>query len=94
LASSAAVTLWDFATWRTTSTRQVEIARESGALATLSVALNGQAMIATWSGDFEQAAALVAEDEVIKQATGAQISPPTAQCFSPRIAARSAKRPR
>jgi DNA-binding CsgD family transcriptional regulator len=75
LASSAAVTLWDFSTWRTTSTRQVEISRESGALAMLSVALNGQAMIATWSGDFEEAAALVAEDEAIKQATGAQIAP-------------------
>jgi DNA-binding CsgD family transcriptional regulator len=75
LASSAAVTLWDFNTWCTTSTRQVEIARESGALAMLSVALTGHAMIAAWKGDFDEAAALVAEDEAIKQATGAQIAP-------------------
>jgi len=75
LASCAAVSLWDFSTWSTTNGRQIGIAREFGALATLSVALNDQAMIATWSGDFEQAAALVAEDEVIKQTTGAQIAP-------------------
>jgi DNA-binding CsgD family transcriptional regulator len=75
LAACAAVTLWDFATWSTICTRLAGLARESGALALLSVALNGQAMIATWSGDFEKAAALVAEDELIKQATGAQVAP-------------------
>jgi DNA-binding CsgD family transcriptional regulator len=74
LASCAAVTLWDFNTWSVTSTRQVDLARQSGALAMLSIALNGQAMIAAWSGDFEAAAALVAEDDAIKQATGARIA--------------------
>jgi DNA-binding CsgD family transcriptional regulator len=75
LASSAAVTLWDFESWSATSSRQVELAREVGALAMLSVALNGQAMIAAWSGDLEAAGALVAEDDAIKHATGAQIAP-------------------
>ena len=42
LASSAAVTLWDFDSWDAVSTRQVELARSSGALALLSIALNGQ----------------------------------------------------
>ena len=50
-------------------------ARSSGALALLSIALNGQGMIATWSGDFEAAAALGAEDEALKQATGVHIAP-------------------
>jgi DNA-binding CsgD family transcriptional regulator len=75
LASSAAVTLWDFNSWSATSSRQVEIARESGALAMLSVVLNGHAMIATWRGDFTAATGLVTEDDAIKQAIGAQIAP-------------------
>jgi DNA-binding CsgD family transcriptional regulator len=74
LASAAAVALWDFETWRTISTRQAQIARESGALPRLSVSLNGRSMIATWSGEFDEAAALIAEDDTIKQATGAQIA--------------------
>jgi len=75
LASSAAVTLWDFDSWQATSGHQVDMARDVGALAMLSVALNGQAMIAAWSGDFEVASSLVAEDDVIKQATGSHIAP-------------------
>jgi DNA-binding CsgD family transcriptional regulator/tetratricopeptide (TPR) repeat protein len=75
LASSAAVTLWDFESWEAVSTRQIEVARAAGALTPLSVALNGQAMIATWRGELEEAAALSAEDEVLKDATGVQISP-------------------
>ncbi|MGW5237520.1 helix-turn-helix transcriptional regulator [Monashia sp. NPDC004114] len=75
LASSAAVTLWDFECWNATSDRQIELARKVGALSMLSVALNGQAMIAAWRGDLDAATAFVAEDDAIKQATGAQIAP-------------------
>ncbi len=75
LASSAAVTLWDFDSWSETSGRQVRYARDVGALALLSVALNGHAMIAVWAGDFETATALVEEDNALKQATGTKIAP-------------------
>ena len=75
LASSAAVTLWDFDSWEAVSTRQIEVARAAGALNPLSVALNGQAMIATWRGELGEAAALCAEDDALKEATGVQISP-------------------
>ncbi|HEY1278580.1 MAG TPA: LuxR C-terminal-related transcriptional regulator, partial [Acidimicrobiales bacterium] len=75
LASSAAVTLWDFESWEAVSTRQIEVARAAGALSPLSVALNGHAMIATWRGELEEATALSAEDEALKEATGVQISP-------------------
>jgi DNA-binding CsgD family transcriptional regulator len=75
LASSAAVTLWDFESWTSTSGRQVALARDSGALGMLSIALNGEGMIAAWAGDFERAAALAAEDQAIKHATGSQIAP-------------------
>ena len=75
LAASAAVTLWDFESWSAISTRQVELARGAGGLALMSVALNGHAMIAAWSGELETAAAIVAEDDALKQATGTGIAP-------------------
>ena len=75
LASSAAVAVWDFESWDALSTRQVELARDAGALGPLSIALNGHGMIATWSGGFEAAAALAAEDEALKEATGTRVSP-------------------
>ncbi len=75
LASSAAVTLWDFDGWNAVSARQIELAREAGALGLLSIALNGEGMIAAWSGDFEAAEALSAEDDAVREATGALISP-------------------
>ena len=52
------------------STRQIKFARDAGGFALLSIALNGQAMISTWCGDFDTAAALVAEDEALNQVTG------------------------
>jgi len=75
LASSAAVTLWDFDGWDAVSSRQIELARDAGALGLLSIALNGQGMIAAWSGDFEVAEALSAEDDAVREATGTLISP-------------------
>ncbi|WP_433158192.1 helix-turn-helix transcriptional regulator [Kribbella sp. CA-247076] len=74
LASSAAVTIWDFDSWLET-TRQVAFARDAGAFAMLSITLNGQAMITTWTGDLAGAEALVAEDAAVKQVTGTQIAP-------------------
>ena len=74
LASSAAATLWDFEGWKETM-RQVDFARDAGAFAMLSLTLNGQAMLSAWSGDLEAAAALVAEGDAFKQATGIQIAP-------------------
>jgi ATP/maltotriose-dependent transcriptional regulator MalT len=47
----------------------------SGALAPLSIALTGQGMIAVWTGDFEAAASLGAEDEAVKAAIGTRIAP-------------------
>jgi DNA-binding CsgD family transcriptional regulator len=75
LASSAAVTVWDFDSWDAVSSRQIELARDAGALGLLSIALNGQGMIAAWSGDFEVAAALSTEDDAVREATGTLISP-------------------
>jgi DNA-binding CsgD family transcriptional regulator len=74
LASSAAVAVWDFESWDAISSRQIAIARDAGALALLSIALSGQAMISTWCGELEVAAALSAENEAAKDATGIVVS--------------------
>jgi len=75
LASSASVELWDFESWKAVITRQVEFARDAGALAPLSVALNGEGIVVTWSGDFVAAARVAVEADAITEATGTRIAP-------------------
>ena len=74
-ASSAAVTLWDFEAWSGRAVTRLTSLVTAARSAMLSIALNGHAMIAAWSGDFETAAALVAEDNAINEATGTHIAP-------------------
>jgi DNA-binding CsgD family transcriptional regulator len=69
LASNAALALWDFDSWDRLTNRQVELARASGALAPLANALNAHRVVAIWRGDFETAATLGVEEEVVKQVT-------------------------
>jgi len=52
------------------STRHVELARALGALAPLSIALNGRGSVATQCGDFETATSLAAEKDVVNEVTG------------------------
>ena len=75
LASSAAVTLWDFDSWDAVITRQMELARDAGALAPLSIAINGAGIVLAWSGDFRAAAGVTAEADAVTQATGTRIAP-------------------
>src|SRR5207244_6555604 len=56
------------------STRDVELARASGALAPLSIALNGRGMVATQCGDFETATSLAAEKDVVNEVTGIRLA--------------------
>jgi hypothetical protein len=70
LAQMAAMAVWDFGSWVALSTRDVELARASGALAPLSIALNARGSLATNCGDFERAMSLAAEKEVVKEVTG------------------------
>jgi hypothetical protein len=64
--------LWDWHSWAALSARHVELARASGALAPLSIALNGRGVFAAWCGDLEAVAALLAEDSAIKDVIGSQ----------------------
>jgi DNA-binding CsgD family transcriptional regulator len=75
LASSAAVTLWDFESSETIITRQVGIARDAGALTLLAIALNAQGMLVTWGADFSAAASVIAEADAVTEATGTRIAP-------------------
>src|SRR3954452_5037354 len=75
LASSAAVELWDFESWDTLITRQMELARDAGALAPLSIALNGEGIVVSWRGDFGAAARVIAEADAVTEATGTRIAP-------------------
>ena len=72
LASAAAIALWDFDSWPLLSTRYLELARASGALAPLSAALNAQRVMLLFCGDFEAAASLGVEEAAVKEVTGAR----------------------
>jgi len=70
LAQMAAMAVWDFDSHLVLSTRDVELARASGALAPLSIALNARGNLATQCGDFETATSLAAEKDVVNEVTG------------------------
>ena len=73
-AQMAAMAVWDFDSWVALSTRHVELARASGALAPLSIALNGRGSVATHCGDFETATSLAAEKDVVNEVTGIRLA--------------------
>jgi len=73
-AQMATMALWDFDSWVRMSTRHVELARASGALAPLSIALNGRGQVATQCGDFETATSLAAEKDVVNEVTGIRLA--------------------
>ena len=70
IAQIAAMALWDFDAWVVLSTQHMELARASGALSPLSIALNGRGQVATLSGDFELATSLGAEKDAVNEVTG------------------------
>jgi DNA-binding CsgD family transcriptional regulator len=75
VAATAAAALWDMEGFRAIIARQVELSRDAGALALLATALQGAGIVSTWSGDFKEAASLVAEADAVSHATGVRISP-------------------
>jgi DNA-binding CsgD family transcriptional regulator len=73
-AQMAAMGVWNFDSWSALSTRHVELARASGALAPLSIALNGRGQVATHCGDFETATSVAAEKDVLNEVTGIRLA--------------------
>jgi hypothetical protein len=75
LATAAAVFVWDYDTCLAVATREVQLARDAGALEVLAVGVNVLAQAAALGGDFPNAALLVAEADAVTEATGARVAP-------------------
>ena len=71
-ARRVAAELFDDDTWHFLTTRSVQIARESGALAVLPLALNHLAHLRCWEGDLDGASALLDEAAGIAAAIGVE----------------------
>jgi DNA-binding CsgD family transcriptional regulator len=74
MAATAAAALWDMESWDAVITRQLQLARDAGALAQLATALQGKGIAVTWSGDFRGAASVIAETDAVTGATGIRIA--------------------
>jgi DNA-binding CsgD family transcriptional regulator len=75
LATAAAAFVWDFDTCLEVATREVQVARDAGALEVLAVGVNVLGQAVSLSGDFERAGRLVAEADAVTDATGARVAP-------------------
>jgi DNA-binding CsgD family transcriptional regulator len=75
LACPAAVRLWDDEGFDLLSARQVELAREAGALGVLPLALNQRAGLHLHEGNLDAAASVIEEAAAITEATGSQLPP-------------------
>src|SRR5215216_2960438 len=53
----------------------MELARDAGALAPLSISLNGEGIVVTWRGDFAAAGRVIVEADAVTEATGTRIAP-------------------
>jgi DNA-binding CsgD family transcriptional regulator len=71
IARRVAPDMFDDEAWRDLATRSVRLARDRGALGVLPLALNNLAVLRTFEGELEGAAALVEEADAIADVTGA-----------------------
>jgi DNA-binding CsgD family transcriptional regulator len=70
VSSIIATEVWDFQAGRALAERQVQLARDSGALLQLQFALNVLASNEMLAGDFASAAAHIEQDRLVAEATG------------------------
>jgi DNA-binding CsgD family transcriptional regulator len=75
LATITAPVVWDDARWDALSSCHVELARNSGALSELPLALNSRSYIHLFRGELDTASALVEEARVAIEATSAGLTP-------------------
>jgi DNA-binding CsgD family transcriptional regulator/tetratricopeptide (TPR) repeat protein len=75
LATAAAVFVWDYDTCLAAATREVQVARDAGALEVLAVGVNVMGQAAALGGDFATASLLMAEAIAVTEATGARVAP-------------------
>src|ERR1700729_3716242 len=75
LAGLAAMAVWDDETWHSLASRHLKLARESGALSELPLAVRSRILLHAHSGELEEGAALIAEAQAVADATGSQLAP-------------------
>jgi DNA-binding CsgD family transcriptional regulator len=75
LACRAAALLWDDEAWDVLSDRLVRLARDSGALTALPLALVTRSGLHLHAGELPAAVSLVAEAEAVAEATGGHLAP-------------------
>jgi DNA-binding CsgD family transcriptional regulator len=74
-ACRTAADLWDDESWHVLATRDVQLAREAGALNELPIALNTRIGVHLGAGELVAAASLIEEAEAVTEATGSQLAP-------------------
>ncbi|GAA4203094.1 AAA family ATPase [Microbispora amethystogenes] len=75
VATGASAAIWDHEAMLAIYTRQVQVVRDAGALRELPYHLSTLAYALSWAGDFEGAAAVIAEGDTIAAATGNPLPP-------------------
>jgi DNA-binding CsgD family transcriptional regulator/tetratricopeptide (TPR) repeat protein len=75
LAGRAAMAVWDDETWHTLVSRYVKLARDEGALSELPLAVRSRILLHAHAGELPEGAALIAEAQVVADATGSQLAP-------------------
>ncbi len=75
LALATSVDMWDYGNWVSINTRHVQIARASGALSALPLALNSHVFVALFDQGVHAASSLVNEAKAISEITGNTLAP-------------------
>jgi DNA-binding CsgD family transcriptional regulator len=75
LTTLAALHLWDDKPWHELSDLYVQLARRTGALSELPLALSTRAIMLLFVGDLDTATSLVDEQQVVTEATGGNLAP-------------------
>jgi len=70
-----ATRVWDHDYWDVLSARHVQLARETGALSELPLALTSRAYVLLFAGELTAAASLIDEVQAVKEATGSGLAP-------------------
>jgi DNA-binding CsgD family transcriptional regulator/tetratricopeptide (TPR) repeat protein len=75
MATGASSAVWDDEGMLAIYTRQVQLVRDAGAFEQLPIHLSALSLAKAWSGDFADAAALIAESDRVAAATGNRFPP-------------------
>ena len=89
VASTVAPDMWDDESWRVLATRHVEVARATGSLAELALALNSRVVVHLFSGELDAATSLVEEARNVGSSSAATSRRTGPSDSSPGAAART-----